>query len=216
MILIGLYTQEDGNSWWSSRRTWRSMDMRGTRCLRFRSDPERTCKWTVCLTLDFSPCDWSLLNIYLFGGGEFILLLNALLWDVRAQRLYIDRYQSHGMNCLCGTLSCMDQGFCWKAKSCGWWSKHGLCGVTLCITWIREPHTSVWVKNGIVTAGRARRFFLARVVSVTYQPWHLYTFHLCGCCCCEAPRLDRTIRVRWSHSLARLRPKGRRNAVFRI
>ena len=27
----------------------------------------------------------------------------------------------------------------------------------------------------------ARRFFLARVVSVTYQPWHLYTFHLCGC-----------------------------------
>ena len=28
--------------------------------------------------------DWFLLNIYLFGGGEFILLLNALLWDVRA------------------------------------------------------------------------------------------------------------------------------------
>ena len=48
--------------------------------------------------------DWFLLNIHLFGGGEFILLLNALLWDVRAQRLYIDRYQSHGMNCLCGML----------------------------------------------------------------------------------------------------------------
>ena len=46
--------------------------------------------------------DWSLLNIHLFGGGEFILLLNALLWDVRAQRLYIDGHQSHGMNCLCG------------------------------------------------------------------------------------------------------------------
>ena len=59
------------------------------------------------------------------------------------------------------------------------------------------------------------RFFLARVVSVTYQPWHLYTFHLCGCCCCEAPRFDRMIRVRWSHSLARLRPKGRGNVVFR-
>ena len=59
------------------------------------------------------------------------------------------------------------------------------------------------------------RFFLARVVSVTYQPWHLYTFHLCSCCCCEAPRFDRTIRVRWSHSLARLRPKGRRNVLFR-
>ena len=85
------------------------------------------------------------------------------------------------MNCLCGILSCMDQGFCRKAKSCGWWSKHGLCGVALCITWIREPHTSVWVKNGIRTVGRARRFFLALVVSVTYQPWHLYTFHLCGC-----------------------------------
>ena len=59
------------------------------------------------------------------------------------------------------------------------------------------------------------RFFLARVVSVTYQPWHLYTFHLCGCCCCEAPRFDRTIRVRWSHSLARWRPKGRGNVLFR-
>ena len=46
--------------------------------------------------------DWFLLNIHLFGGGEFILLLNALLWDVRAQRLYIAGYQSHGMNCLCG------------------------------------------------------------------------------------------------------------------
>ena len=53
--LIGLYTQEDGNSWWSSRRTWRWMDMQG-KCLRFRSDPERTCKWIVCLTLDFILC----------------------------------------------------------------------------------------------------------------------------------------------------------------
>ena len=47
--------------------------------------------------------DWSLLNIHLFGGREFILLLNALLWDIRAQRLYIDGHQSHGMNFLCGT-----------------------------------------------------------------------------------------------------------------
>ena len=182
MILIGLYTQEDGNSWWSSRRTWRSMDMRGTRCLRFRSDPERTCKWTVCLTLDFILCDW---------------------------------YRLHRVVCLCGMLRCKWSRLLLKSKVLWWWSKHGLCGVALCITWIREPHTSVWVKNGIVTAGRARRFFLARVVSVTYQPWHLYTFHLCGCCCCEAPRFDRTIRVRWSHSLAHLRPKGRGNAVFR-
>ena len=44
------------NKWWSSGRTWRSTDMRGPlpcighmgrgiRCLRFRSDPERTYKW---------------------------------------------------------------------------------------------------------------------------------------------------------------------------
>ena len=46
--------------------------------------------------------DWSLLNIYLFGGREFNLLLNTLLRDIRAQWLYIDRHQSHGVNCLCG------------------------------------------------------------------------------------------------------------------
>ena len=194
MILIGLYTQEDGNSWWSSRRTWRSMDMRGTRCLRFRSDPERTCKWTVCLTLDFSPCDWSLLNIYLFGGGEFILLLNALLWDVRAQGLYIDGYQSHGVNCLCGMPKWQyDQGFCWKAKSCGWWSKHGLCGIALCSIDSRASHPGCEPEMG-EGCREGMRFFQARVVSVTYQPWHLYTFHLCGCW--NTRRLDyRSVRT---------------------
>ena len=60
--------------------------------------------------------DWSLLNIYLFGGGEFILLLNALLWDVRAQRLYIDGHQSHGMNCLCGMLRCKWSRLLLKSK----------------------------------------------------------------------------------------------------
>ena len=30
-------------------------------------------------------------------------MLNALLWDVRAQRLCIDENQSHGVDCLCGT-----------------------------------------------------------------------------------------------------------------
>ena len=39
---------------------------------------------TTCLTLYFELYCWSLLNIYLFGGGEFILLLNTLLWDVWA------------------------------------------------------------------------------------------------------------------------------------
>ena len=57
------------------------------------------------------------------------------------------------------------------------------------------------------------RFLLARSgVSGFTRPDE---FDLCGCCCCEAPRLDRTIRVRWSHSLARLRPKGRGNVLFR-
>ena len=37
-----------------------------------------------CLTLSFELYCWSLLNIYLLGGGEFILLLNTLLWDVQA------------------------------------------------------------------------------------------------------------------------------------
>ena len=44
----------------------------------------------------------------------------------------IDSHQLHGVNCLCGMLRCSDQGFCWKAKSCGWWSKHDLCGISLC------------------------------------------------------------------------------------
>ena len=65
-------------------QTYLEIDMRGIRFLRFRPDPEQTCKWTVCLTLDFILCDWFLLNIYLFSGGEYILLLNALLWDVWA------------------------------------------------------------------------------------------------------------------------------------
>ena len=106
-----------GNKWWLSRCTWRSMGMQGPlscighmgqriRCLRFRSDPERTCEW-ICVWHWILFCiDRFLLNIYLFGGGEFILLLNALLWDVRPQRLYINRYQSHGVNCLCGMLRC--------------------------------------------------------------------------------------------------------------
>ena len=106
-------------------------------------------------------------------------------------------------------------GLLLKSKVLWWWSKHRLCGVALCITGNREPHTPVWTRNGRKDLREGLRFLLARVVLVTYQPWHLYTFHLCGCCCCEAPRFDRTIRVRWSHSLAHLRPRGRENALFR-
>ena len=71
----------------------------------------------------------------------------------------------------------------------------------------------VWTRNGRKDLRGDMRFFLVRSgVSGFTCPDE---FDLCGCCCCEAPRLDRTIRVRWSHSLARLRPKGRRNVVFR-
>ena len=153
----------------------------------------------VCLMCILCCVIWSLLNIHLFGGGEFILLLNALLWEVRAQRLYIDGHQSHGMNCLCGMLSCIDQGFCWKAKSCGWWSKHGLCGVALCNVYL-ACFTPGMNQKRETDVREGMRFFLARSgVSGFTRPDE---FDLCGCCCCEAPRFDRTIRVRWSHSLA--------------
>ena len=114
------------------------------------------------------------------AAENLFFLLNALLWDVRAQRLYIDGHQSHGMNCLCGTLRCNDQGFCWKAESCGWWSKHGLRGSFVYNVNSRASHLGMSQKRE-TDPRSARRFFLARVVSVTYQPWHLYTFHLCGC-----------------------------------
>ena len=86
-----------GNKWWSSRRSWRSTDMRGPlsciehmgrgiRCLRFHSNPERTWKWTVCLTLDFILCWWISIKYTSVWWRRIILLLNTLLWDVRAQR----------------------------------------------------------------------------------------------------------------------------------
>ena len=142
--------------------------------------------------------DWSLLNIHLFGGGEFILLLNALLWDVRAQRLYIDGHQSHGVNCLCGMLRCSDQGFCWKAKSCGWWSMRCLCGIALCNVDSRASHPSCEPETG-EDIREGMHFLLARSgVSGFTRPDE---FDLCGCCCCEAPRIYQSIRDRWSHSL---------------
>ena len=104
------------------------------------------------------------------------------------------------------------QGFCWKAKSCGWWSKHSLCGVSLCNVYFASFTPGMNQKRE-TDLREGMRFFLVRSgVSGFTRPDE---FDLCGCCCCEAPRFDRTIRVRWSHSLARLRPKGRGNAVFR-
>ena len=41
-------------------------------------------------------------------------------------------------------------------------------------------------------------------------------FDLCGCCSCEAPRIYRSIRDKWNHSLAHLRPISRGNACSGI
>ena len=54
--------------------------------------------WCVWHCIPLYCILWSLLNIYLFGGGEFMLLLNALLWDIWAQRLYIGRNQWYDMD----------------------------------------------------------------------------------------------------------------------
>ena len=141
---------------------------------------------TVCLTLDFILCDWFLLNIYLFGDGRFILLLNALLWDVRAQRLYIDGYQTHGVNCPCGLPKWQyDQG-CWKKESCGWWLKYDLCGIALSSIDSRASHTGCEPKTR-EDLWEDMCFLLDRVVSVTYQPWLLYYFHLCRCWIARRP-----------------------------
>ena len=153
--------------------------MRGTRCLRFRSDPERTCKWTVCLTSDFILCDW---------------------------------YRLHRMVCLCGMLRCKWSRLLLKSKVLWWWSKHGLCGVALCNVYL-ACFTPGMNQKRETDLREGMRFFLVRSgVSGFTRPDE---FDLCGCCCCKAPRFDRTIRVRWSHSLARLRPKGRGNVLFR-
>jgi len=73
--------------------------MRGTRCLRFRSDPERTCKWTVCLTSDFILCDWYRLHRMACLCGMLrckwsrLLLKSKVLWW----------WSKHG---LCGVALC--------------------------------------------------------------------------------------------------------------
>ena len=58
-----------------------------------------------------------------FSASGFVQTQNGLVNGlcVRHWNLFcvIDSHQLHGMNCLCGMLRCSDQGFCWKAKSCG-------------------------------------------------------------------------------------------------
>ena len=49
------------------------------------------------------------------------------------------------------------------------------------------------------------RFFLVRSgVSGFTRPDE---FDLCGCCCCEAPRIDRSFSNRWSHLVGSLTPQ---------
>ena len=60
----------------------------------FRSDPERTCKWIVCLTL-YSFVLYLLIAtnyIFLFGGEEFILYLSPFskTYELRGY-IYIGR-----------------------------------------------------------------------------------------------------------------------------
>ena len=101
-----------GNKWWSYRRTWRSTEYARTSLLywtygtrnkvppvSFR--PSANLYMDACLKLDFILC-WLISIKYIpFCGDGFILLLNTLIWDVRAQRLYIDRNQWYSVDCRC-------------------------------------------------------------------------------------------------------------------
>lgn len=154
--------------------------MRGTRCLRFRSDPERTCKWTVCLTSDFILCDW---------------------------------YRLHRMVCLCGMLRCKWSRLLLKSKVLWWWSKHGLCGVALCNVYL-ACFTPGMNQKRETDLREDLRFFLARSgVSGFTRPDE---FDLCGCCCCEAPRLYRfRPNAFWSADGPDLHPIGWGDVLFR-
>ena len=60
---------------------------------------------------------------------------------------------------------------------------------SLCVALIREPHTPVVNQKREKELKGDMRFFLARSgVSGFTRPDE---FDLCGCCCCEAPRIYR-------------------------
>ena len=61
--------------------------MRG-KCLRFRSDPERTCKWTVCLTLDIILCD-SLISVAWSGLPVWHAKMQMIKASVEKQSLVV-------------------------------------------------------------------------------------------------------------------------------
>ena len=121
-------------------------------CLRFRSDPERTCKWMRVWRWNSLHVIKSLsINICLFGGGEFILYLTP--WYVV---IVIDRM---ALNCQCGTPRCNWSRLLLKSRAL--WDDQSIAyyGVALCISWLRESQTPVWVKNGIWTVGSAHVSF---------------------------------------------------------
>ena len=74
------------------------------------------------------------------------------------------------MNCLCGMPK-------WQMIK-AYVEKHSLvvddqstaCVAKLCVALIREPHTPVVNQKREKDLREGMRFFLARVVSVTYQP----------------------------------------------
>ena len=77
--------------------------MRGTRCIRFRSDPERTCKWTVCLTLDIIMCDWWILVAW-SGLPVWHAKMQMIKASVEKQSLVVDDQSTACVAQLCVAL----------------------------------------------------------------------------------------------------------------
>ena len=110
---------------------------------------------------------------------------------------YDDGYQTRGVNCLCGMPKWQMINASVEKQSLVVDDQSTACVAYLCVALIREPHTPIVNQKRKKDLREDMRFFLARSgVSGFTRPDE---FDLCGCCCCEAPRLDRTIRVRWSH-----------------
>ena len=121
------------------------------RCLRFRSDPERTCKW-MCVWR------WNSLNVIKS------ICINMSIWWWRIYSLlntlvYSNSYRSHGVELSMWHAKMHWSRLCWKAGFVADDQSIACLGKALYIAWLREPHTPVWVKNGIRTAGSAHVSF---------------------------------------------------------
>ena len=99
-------------------------------------------------------------------------LLNTLV--------YINSDWSHGVNYQCGTPRCKWSRLLLKSRAL--WNDQSIAyyGITLCILWLREPHTPVWVKYGTREWRECTRFFLVRR---GIRVLHALTFHFC----CNTP-----------------------------